>query len=105
LDMVASDRSIDAVRSAGWLLGGDGWPPGQLPPAMGRSRPTPTTRRATAIPQPRMGGLLSLFGDALLSQYLAQPGMLVVHVSFPSAARPGVQRSRSAVVVAGQLRM
>jgi hypothetical protein len=30
-----------------------------------------------------MGGLLSLFGDALLSQYLAQPGMLVVHVCFP----------------------
>jgi hypothetical protein len=32
-----------------------------------------------------MGGLLALFGDALLSQDLAQPGMLVVHVWFPSA--------------------
>lgn len=91
-----ADRSIDAVRSAGWLLGGDGGPPGQLPPAMGPG-PTPTTRRATAIPQPRMGGLLSLFGDAVLSQDLAQPGMLVVHVWFPSAARSGVQRSQSAV--------
>jgi hypothetical protein len=49
-----------------------------------------------------MGGLQSLFGDALLSQDLAQPGMLVVHVWFPSAARLVVQRSRSAVVVAGQ---
>jgi hypothetical protein len=53
---------------------------------MGRPRPTPTSQRATAIPQPRLGGLLSPFGDVLLSQYLAQPGMLVVHV-FPSAPR------------------
>jgi hypothetical protein len=39
-----------------------------------------------------MGGLLSPLGDALRSQRLAQPGMLVVHESFPScssAASPG----------------
>jgi hypothetical protein len=28
-----------------------------------------------------VGGLLSPFGDALLGQCLAQPGMLVVHLS------------------------
>jgi hypothetical protein len=52
-----------------------------------------------------MGGLLSPFGDALLSQDLAQPGMLVAHVA--SFLRLGlvVQRSRSAVVVAGRLSM
>jgi hypothetical protein len=27
-----------------------------------------------------MGGLLSPFGDVLLGQHLAQPGMLIVHV-------------------------
>jgi hypothetical protein len=59
------------VGAAGWLLGGGGWPPGQLPPATDRPRPAPTTQRATAIPQPGMGGLLSLFGDALLRQDLA----------------------------------
>jgi hypothetical protein len=31
-----------------------------------------------------MGGLLVSFGDALLGQCLAQPGMLVVHVCSPS---------------------
>jgi hypothetical protein len=31
-----------------------------------------------------MGGLRSSFGDALLGEHLAQPGMLVVHVCFPS---------------------
>jgi hypothetical protein len=36
------------------------------------------------MPQPRMGGLLSPLGDALLGQDLAQPGMLVVHVPSPS---------------------
>jgi hypothetical protein len=30
-----------------------------------------------------MGGLLSPLGDALVGQYLAQPGMLVVHGPFP----------------------
>jgi hypothetical protein len=35
-----------------------------------------------------MGGLLSPFGDALLSQCLAQPGMLVVHVLSLPAAQP-----------------
>jgi hypothetical protein len=106
LDMVASDRSTDAVWAMGWLLGGDGWPAGQLPPATGRPRSTPTPRRASAEPQPRMGGLLSPFGDALLGQDLAQPGMLVVHVRSPSCSSAcWFQRPRSAVVVAGQLRM
>jgi hypothetical protein len=68
----------------GRLLGGDGWPAGQLPPAMGRPRPTPAPRRASAEPQPRLGGLLSLLGDVLVGQDLAQPGMLVVHVPSPS---------------------
>jgi hypothetical protein len=67
-----------------WLLGGDGWPPGQLPPATGRPGPTPATRRASATPQPRLGGLLSPLGDVLVGQDLAQPGMLVVHVPSPS---------------------
>jgi hypothetical protein len=31
-----------------------------------------------------MGGLLPPFGDALLGQHLAQPGMLVIHVPSPS---------------------
>jgi hypothetical protein len=45
-----------------------------------------------------MGGLLPPFGDALLGQYLAQPGMLVGHGSSPFL--------RSALlVVAGWLRM
>jgi hypothetical protein len=35
-----------------------------------------------------MGGLRSSFGDALLGQYLAQPGMLVVHVLPFPVARP-----------------
>jgi hypothetical protein len=83
LDMVASDGSTDAVRATGWLLGGDGRAPGQLPPPTGRPGPTPTTRRASAEPQPRMGGLLVALGDALLGQYLAQPGMLVAHGSSP----------------------
>jgi hypothetical protein len=55
--------------------------------------------------QPGMGGLLSLFGDALLRQDLAQPGMLVVHVWFPSAARPGCPAITVGRVVAGQLSM
>jgi len=77
----------------GWLLDGDGWPPGQLPPATGHPRPTPATWRASATPQPRMVGLLSPLCDVLLGQDLAQPGMLVVHVSFPScssAASPAI---------------
>jgi hypothetical protein len=84
LDMVASDRLGGAVWASGWLLGGDGWPPSQLPPATGRPGATPATRWASAEPQPRMGGLRSSFGDALLGQDLAQPGMLVVHVPSPS---------------------
>jgi hypothetical protein len=41
-----------------------------------------------------MGGLLAPFGDALLSQDLAQPGMLVGHVASPSY-------SSAALIVAG----
>jgi hypothetical protein len=63
--MVGSDRSTSALRATGWLLGGDGWPPGQLPPPTAQPPPAPT-RRASAIHQPRMVGLLVSFGDALL---------------------------------------
>jgi hypothetical protein len=45
-----------------------------------------------------MGGLLPPFGDALLGQDLAQPGMLVGHVASPSY-------SSAALVVVGWLRM
>ena len=45
-----------------------------------------------------MGGLRSSFGDALLGQHLAQPGMLVVHVPSPSY-------SSALLAVAGSLRM
>jgi hypothetical protein len=86
LDMVASDRSTDAGRMTGWLLGGDGWPAGQLPPATGRSRSTPAVWWASATRKPCLGGLLSPLGDALVGQRLAQPGMLVVHFPAPSSS-------------------
>src|SRR5215216_2871376 len=86
LDMVASDRSTGALRVTGWLVGGDGWPPGQLPPATDRPPPS-AARRASASHQSRMGGLLVPLGDALLGQDLAQPGMLVVHI-LPLPASP-----------------
>jgi hypothetical protein len=89
--MVASDRSIGALGALDGLLGGEGWPPGQLPPAAGRPPPS-AALGVSAGHQLRMGGLLSALGDALLGQDLAQPGMLVVHVSFPSCssvASPG----------------
>jgi hypothetical protein len=86
--MVTSDRLRGAVWASGWLLGGDGWPPSQLPPATGRPGATPATRRAGAEPQPRLGGLLSPLGDVLVGQDLAQPGMLVVHVLPFPVARP-----------------
>src|SRR5215218_8727027 len=106
LDMVASDRSTDAVRATDWLVGGDGWPAGQLPPATGRPPLAPTMRWASATEQSCVGGLLVPLGDALVGQDLAQAGMLVVHVSFPSYSFACLfQRSRSAVVVAGELRM
>jgi hypothetical protein len=35
-----------------------------------------------------MGSLLSPLGDVLVGQHLAQPGMLVVHESFPFPAAP-----------------
>jgi hypothetical protein len=65
--MVDSNRSTGVLRVTDWLLDGDGWPPGQLPPATGHPQPT----LATATPQPRMGHLLVPFGDALLGQRLA----------------------------------
>jgi hypothetical protein len=55
---------------------------GQPPPATAGSPPAPT-RRASVTYQPRMVGLLVAFGDALVGQRLAQPGMLVVHGSHP----------------------
>jgi hypothetical protein len=70
----------------GWLLGGDGWPAGQLPPATGRPSRAPATRRASAPDQSCVGGLLVSFGDALGGHLLAQPGMLVVHVPLPCRA-------------------
>jgi hypothetical protein len=69
--MAASDRSTDAVWAMGWLLGGDGGPAGQLPPATGRPRPTPTPRQASATRKPCLGGLLSPLGDVLVGQDLA----------------------------------
>jgi len=63
-------------------------------------------RWASATEQSCVGGLLVPLGDALVGQDLAQAGMLVVHVSFPSYSFACLfQRSRSAVVVAGELRM
>jgi DNA-binding CsgD family transcriptional regulator/tetratricopeptide (TPR) repeat protein len=87
-----------------WLLGGDGWPAGHLPPAPGRPPPS-AARRASATRQSCMGGLLSPLGDALLSQDLAEPGMLVVHESVLSCSSAAPQRPGQGLVVAGQLRM
>jgi hypothetical protein len=70
------------VWAVGWLVGRDAWPPGQLPPAAAQPPPAPA-RRASATHQPGMVSLLMPFGDALLGQGLAQPGMLVVHRSHP----------------------
>jgi hypothetical protein len=39
-----------------------------------------------------MGGLLPPFGDALLGQHLAQPGMLVGHGFFPFPALSPIGR-------------
>jgi hypothetical protein len=66
----------------GWVVGGHAWPPGQPPPATTRPRPAPAGR-ASATRQPRLVGLLAPFDDALLGQRLTQPGVLVVHGSFP----------------------
>jgi hypothetical protein len=67
-------------------LGGDACPAGQLQPPTSHPPTVPTTRRASATREPRMAGLLVSSCDALLSQDLAQPGMLVVHESLPSCA-------------------
>jgi hypothetical protein len=40
-------------------------------------------RRASITCQPRLVGLLVPFGDALLGEHLAQPGMLVMHGPSP----------------------
>jgi hypothetical protein len=85
-----ADRSTGAVWAMGWLLGGGGWPPGQLPPAMDHPPPAPAARWASATRKPCLGGLLSPFGDALVGQHLAQPGMLVVHVPSLPAAQPSL---------------
>jgi DNA-binding CsgD family transcriptional regulator/tetratricopeptide (TPR) repeat protein len=54
--------------------------------------------------QPGVGGLAPPFFDALLGQHLAQPGVLVVHVSSLPAAQP-LSRDQSKPVVAGWLRI
>jgi hypothetical protein len=64
--MVASDRSTGAVGAVDGLVGGDSWPPGQLPPATGRPPSVPAARWTSATRQPGVGGLLVAFGDALL---------------------------------------
>jgi hypothetical protein len=50
-----------------------------------------------------MGGLLLPFGNALLGQHLAQPGMLVIHG--PSLPAAQLLPWRHALVAADQLRM
>jgi hypothetical protein len=74
--------AVSAVWAVGRLVGRDAWPPGQPPPPTAQPPPAPA-RRASATHQPRMVGLLVPFGDALLGQRPAQPGMLVVHGSHP----------------------
>jgi hypothetical protein len=49
-----------------WLVGGDSWPPGQLPPATGRPPSVSVARRASATHQSGVGGLLVAFGHPLL---------------------------------------
>ena len=88
----SSGRSTGAVGAVGWLVGGHVQPPGsQPPPTVG---PPSAPARRTRTHQPRQGGLLMPFGDALVSQRLAQPGMLVVH-----GPHPFLQLSR--MIVAG----
>src|SRR5215211_7197535 len=77
------DRSVGAVWTVGWLVGGHIQPPGGQPPPATAGSPSAPTRRAGVTYQPRMVGLLVAFGDALVGQRLAQPGMLVVHESHP----------------------
>ena len=52
-----------------------------------------------------MGGLLPPLGDALLSQHLAQPGMLVVHELFPFLELSRLSATQSSLVGTGWLRM
>jgi tetratricopeptide (TPR) repeat protein len=86
------------VWAVGWLVGGHVQPPGGQPPPATASSPSAPTRRASVTYQPPLGGLLVAFGDALVGQRLAQPGMLVVHGSHPF-----LQLSR--MIVASWLRM
>jgi hypothetical protein len=55
-------RSTGAVGAMGWLLGGDGWPPGQLPPLTGRPPRVPAAWWASATRKPSRGSLLSPLG-------------------------------------------
>jgi hypothetical protein len=52
-----------------------------------------------------MGGLLPPIGHPLLGQRLTQPGMLVVHVLFPSCSSAACPATQSSLVVAGWLRI
>jgi hypothetical protein len=91
LFMVAPDRSTDAMRATGWVLGG-GRPRDQLPAARAVSpNGAPSTgagESAGLCHAPAHGSLLSPIGHALLGQRLAQPGMVVVHV-LPRVGRCG----------------
>jgi hypothetical protein len=79
--MGASDRSTDLWGAGDWLVGGDAGPASQLPPATGQPCPAPPAAGwASTACQPRMGGLLAAFADALLGQGLTEAGMLVGHL-------------------------
>jgi hypothetical protein len=84
--MVASDQSTDRVWMPDGRLGGGAWPAGQLPPPTSQPPPASAARTAGAVGEPGLGGLLLSFAAALGGQLLAQPGMLVVHVSSPSCS-------------------
>jgi hypothetical protein len=50
-----------------WPVGGDAWPPGQLPPAPDRPPPA-AARWASGAYLPLVGGLVVSVGDVLVGQ-------------------------------------